>query len=161
MSHPSHSEKARIWVTRFRRNYKEVLKNTLVSGLAIFIFSYGGLLAMIQVFPDLFVAYISPVFNSDGSRDVYFYLHPFILALSLSVFWNRFRKMFEGNVLQIGIEFSVVYTFIALVPIMWITYATMDVPLSMVVTWLVYGLFQSAIAGFFLAWFSPWEGHTS
>ncbi len=158
MDHPTHIHEADIWIDRIRRNAKEILKNTLYAGIAIFVISYGGLYTSIRLYPDFFIDYINPVFNSDGSRDLYFYLHPFVLALSLSVFWNRFRKMFGGNKVKIGIEFGVVYAFVALVPIMWITYAAMDVEFQMVATWLIYGLFQSSIAGMIFAWFNPYSG---
>jgi hypothetical protein len=72
------------------------------------------------------------------------------------VFWNRFRKMFEGNKIKTGLEFGVIYAFVALVPIMWITYAAMDVEFQMVATWLIYGLFQSSIAGMIFSWFNPY-----
>ena len=55
--------------------------------------------------------------------------------------------MFDGNRLKIGLEFGIVYSFVALVPILWITYAAMDVNVQMVMTWLIYGIFQSTIAG--------------
>ena len=135
----------------------KILKNTIIAGLAIFIFSYGGLFLAIRMFPSFFIDYINPVFNSNGDRDVYFYLHPFILALSLSLFWNRFRKMFVGNRIMIGIEFGLVYALIALLPILWITYSAMDVEFNMVATWLIYGFFQSSIAGIFFAWFNPYK----
>ena len=152
MEHPTHIDEADIWIDRIRRNAKEILKNTLVGGLAIFIASYGGLYLAIRLNPNFFVDYINPIFNSDGSRDFYFYLHPFILALVLAVFWNRFRKMFGGNKIKVGIEFGIVYAFVALVPILWITYSAMDVDFQMVATWLVYGLFQSSIAGMIFSW---------
>jgi hypothetical protein len=157
MRHPSHAEKAVHWMHRFRRNARSIIKNTLAAGTAVFIISYGGLYLAIQLFPDLFVAYISPVFNSDGSRDVYFYMHPYVLALSLSVFWSRFGRVFEGNRFQIAAEFSVTYTFVALIPIMWITYSAMDVGLQMVATWIIYGLFQAFIAGYCLTVMQPME----
>jgi hypothetical protein len=157
MDHPTNIQEADIWIDRIRRNGKEIAKNTLVAGLAIFIFSYGGLFVAVRLFPTFFIDYINPVFNSDGSRDLYFYIHPFILALSLSVFWNRFRRMFGGNKIKIGVEFGIVYAFVALIPILWITYAAMDVEFQMVATWLIYGLFQSSIAGIFFAWFSPYK----
>lgn len=157
MEHPTNIEEADIWIDRIRRNGKEISKNTLIAGIAIFVFSYGGLFVAIRLFPNFFIDYINPVFNSDGSRDIYFYAHPLVLALSLSVFWNRFRRMFGGNKIKIGIEFGVVYSFVALVPILWITYAAMDVEFQMVATWLIYGLFQSSIAGMFFAWFSPFK----
>ncbi len=144
-------------MTRIRKNAPKILKNTMVSGIAVFVVSYGGLYLAIRFFPELFIEYISPVFNSDGSRDVYFYLHPFILTLSLSVFWSRFGRMFEGNTFQIAAEFSVVYTFVALVPILWITYSAMEVGFRMVATWIVYGLFQCFIAGFCLTSIDPQE----
>ncbi len=37
MEHPTHIDEADIWIDRIRRNAKEILKNTLVGGLAIFI----------------------------------------------------------------------------------------------------------------------------
>ncbi|MBK9734010.1 MAG: hypothetical protein IPO92_03170 [Saprospiraceae bacterium] len=140
---------------RFKRNGREIFRNASITGIVLFIISYGGLYAAIVVFPNFFVDYINPIFNSDGSRDLYFYLHPFVLALSLSVFWNRFRKMFGGNLINKGIEFGIVYAFVALIPIMWITYAAMDVGFQMVTTWLIYGLIQACIAGAVLAKISP------
>ena len=150
--HHTPIEEAEIWIERIKRHGREIFKNTIVAGIAIFIVSYGGLFLAIRMFPSFFIDYINPVFNSNGSRDVYFYMHPFILALSLSVFWNRFRKYFVGNILMAGVEFGIVYTFIALVPLLWITYAAMDVDFQMVITWLIYGLFQSSVAGIVLSW---------
>lgn len=144
-----------IWLDRFRRNGKSILKNTLVAGAGIFIFSNGGLYAAIKLFPEFFISYINPIFNSDGSRDALFYLHPFVLAISLAVFWNRFKKMFGGNKIKIGLEFGLTYAFVALVPIMWITYAAMDVDFSMTATWLIYGLIQSSIAGIIFSYIDP------
>ena len=131
---------------------QEIFKNTLFAGIAIFISSYGGLLLAISLFPSFFVDYISPVFNSDGSRDVFFYLHPFILSLALAVFWNRFQSMFRGHFVLRGFEFGFIYAAIALIPVMWITYSAVDVSLSMVFTWLLYGIFQSCVAGIIFAW---------
>ena len=141
------TESTEIWIDRIQRNSREIFLNTLISGIAIFLVSYGGLFLTIRLIPNFFINYISPVFNSDGSRDTYFYLHPFILALSLSVFWNRFRKYFEGNIIKVGVEFGLVYAFVALVPILWITFAAMEVDLQMIITWLVYGFMQSSIGG--------------
>ncbi|MGB4839539.1 MAG: hypothetical protein WBP08_11130 [Saprospiraceae bacterium] len=150
--HHTPIQEAEIWIERIKRNGREILSNTIFSGVAIFILSYGGLFLAIRIFPNFFIDYINPVFNSDGSRDLYFYLHPFVLALSLSVFWNRFSKYFVGNVLMAGIEFGIVYSFVALVPLLWITYSAMDVEFQMVFTWLVYGLFQSCVAGVVFCW---------
>jgi hypothetical protein len=138
----------RLWKDRIKRNLKDVLTNALISGFIIFVFSYGSLFIMIRLFPSIFIDYINPIFNSGGERDILFYLHPFVLSLSLSVFWNRFCNIFTGSFYKMGIEFGFIYTFVALVPILWITYSAMDVSLEMIFTWLIYGLFQSCIGGF-------------
>lgn len=158
MDHPNHVTEKDIWVDRIRRNSKEILKNTVLAGILIFLVSYGGLFVAIRISPSFFTDYINPIFNSDGSRDLYFYLHPFVLALSLSVFWNRFRKMFGGNKIKIGIEFGMVYAFVALLPVMWITYSAMDVTLQMIGSWLMYGLLQACIAGIVFAFIDPYRG---
>jgi hypothetical protein len=128
-------------------NIKDILKDAIIAGLVIFIVSYGGLYLAIKIFPEFFINYINPVFNSDGSRDTFFYMHPFILGISLSIFWSRFYKFFRGNIILTGLEFGVTYGFVALLPILWITYAAMDVEFQMVASWMIYGVFQSSIAG--------------
>ena len=128
-------------------NIKDILKDAVITGLVIFIVSYGGLYLAIKIFPEFFINYINPVFNSDGSRDTFFYMHPFILGISLSIFWSRFYKFFRGNIILTGLEFGVTYGFVALLPILWITYAAMDVEFQMVASWMIYGVFQSSIAG--------------
>ena len=101
---------------------QDIIKNSAIAGIAIFIFSYGGLLIAISVFPSFFVDYISPVFNSDGSRDLFFYLHPFVLSTALAIFWKRFQSMFRGHFIKRGLEFGFIYAAIALIPVMWIIY---------------------------------------
>jgi hypothetical protein len=136
-----------LWLDRIRRNIREISFHTLAAGVAIFLVSYGGLFIAIRAYPQFFVDYINPMFNSDGSRDLYFYVHPLVLSLSLSVFWNRFSRLFEGGILAVGIEFGILYTFVALVPVLWITYSAMDVNMSMILSWLLYGLVQTITAG--------------
>ncbi|MCB9308880.1 MAG: hypothetical protein H6567_02330 [Lewinellaceae bacterium] len=143
------------WVERGERHALKITKNTLLVGLVIFICSYGGLYLAVRMFPNFFVKYLDPIFNSAGERDIFFYLHPFILAFALAIFWNRFRKYFHGNKIKIGLEFGAIYAFVALVPLLWITWSAMDIPLSMAVTWLVYGLFQATLAGIMLSYLDP------
>lgn len=146
-SDPTPVEEIERWIDRFKRHFREVVTNTLIAGLGVFLISHFLLILSIQYFPEFFISYLNPLFNSDGSRDVLFYMHPFVLTHSLSLLWNRFQKYFRGNILKTGLEFGVLYAVVALVPILWITYAAMEVNLTMVLSWLAYGLVQSAIAG--------------
>lgn len=133
----------------------QFLKSAIVAGIAIFAVSYGGLYAGLYLIPDFFDGYISPVFNSDDSRNFFFYLHPFVLSFALAFFWGRFKQMLRGNDLMRGLEFGLLYALIALVPVMWITYSAVDVSLSMVLTWLLYGTVQACVAGLIFTRLSP------
>jgi hypothetical protein len=134
---------------------KKVFKSGLVAGIILFIVSYGGLYLTIRFVPILFVAYNNPLFKSDGSRDILFYLHAFIISFALSWFWERFKGLFRGPFLLRGLEFGLVYAIVALLPVMWITFSSLDITLVMVVSWFVYGLFQAVLAGIIFARINP------
>ena len=121
---------------------KKVILSGLVVGAFLFIFGYALLFFAIKFFPEFFVSYNNPLFNSDGSRDVLFYLHAFVLSLALAWFWERFKGMFKGNFVLRGLEFGFVYSVVSLIPVMWITFSALDVTVSMVGSWLFYGFIQ-------------------
>jgi hypothetical protein len=134
---------------------KKIIISGLVAGTILFILSYGGLSLAVKFFPSLFLEYNNPLFNSDGSRDVLFYLHAFLISLALSWFWDRFKSLFNGSFLVRGIEFGVVYAVVALLPVMWITFSALDITVIMVLSWFVYGLVQATIAGLLFARINP------
>jgi len=134
---------------------KRILLPGLVAGLLLFTISYGGLYIAIKCFPALFVEYNNPLFNSDGSRDLLFYSHAFIISLALSWFWERFKSLFKGYFIVRGIEFGLVYALVAFVPVMWITFSSLDITFVMVASWFLYGLCQSVIAGIVFAKMNP------
>lgn len=134
---------------------KKVILSGLLAGVILFIVSYGGLYLAIQYLPILFVDYNNPLFNSDGSRDVLFYSHAFVISMALSWFWERTKPVFKGNVVLRGFEFGLVYAIVGLVPVMWITFSSMDITLPMVISWFLYGLFQSILAGIVFAKTNP------
>ena len=124
-----------------------LLKYTLAGGIVLFVLSFGFLYLSFKMNPSFFETYLDPMFNAGGDRDLLFYIHPFVLAAGLAILWYRFRKYLKGNVLVHGIEFGVMYGIVALVPILWITYSAMDVNMSMILSWLLYGLVQTITAG--------------
>jgi len=130
---------------------KKILTTGLIAGCILFILSYGGLFLGVRFFPNLFVAYDNPLFNSDGSRDVLFYMHAFIISFALSWFWDRFKILFKGSFIMRGLEFGFVYSIIALLPVMWISFSSLDITVMMVVSWFLYGLTQAIIAGLVFA----------
>jgi hypothetical protein len=134
---------------------KKILITGLIAGCILFVISYGGLFLGVKFFPRLFVEYNNPLFNSDGSRDVLFYLHAFIISFALSWFWDRFKVLFKGHFIMRGVEFGLVYSIIALLPVMWISFSSLDITLVMVLSWFLYGLAQAIIAGLVFAKVNP------
>ena len=134
---------------------KKILFSGLVAGSILFVLSYGGLFTAVKFFPSLFIEYNNPLFNSDGSRDVLFYLHAFIISLALSWFWDRFKGLFKGAALLRGVEFGLVYSIVAFLPVMWITFSALDITVVMVLSWFVYGLVQATVAGLVFAKINP------
>src|SRR6476646_12136607 len=130
---------------------KKIILSGLVAGIILFIISYGGLYLSVRFFPSLFIEYNSPLFNSDGSRDLLFYLHPFIISFTLSWFWDRFKALFKGTFILRGIEFGFVYAMVALLPVMWITFSSLDITYRIVLSWFLYGLMQAIFAGLIFA----------
>lgn len=134
---------------------KKVLFSGLIAGILLFVLSYGGLFLAVKFFPNLFIEYNNPLFNSDGSRDVLFYLHAFIISFSLSWFWDRFKGLFGGGVILRGLEFGFVYSMVSLLPVMWITFSSLDITVLMVLSWYFYGFIQAIIAGLVFAKTNP------
>lgn len=134
---------------------KKIIVSGLIAGCILFVLSYGGLYIAVKFFPSLFIEYNNPLFNSDGSRDVLFYMHAFIISFALSWFWERFKGLFHGAFILRGLEFGLVYSIIALVPVMWISFSALDITVTMVLSWFVYGLIQATIAGIVFAKINP------
>lgn len=134
---------------------KRVLFTGFIAGCVLFIVSYGGLYLGIRFFPEFFIEYNNPLFNSDGSRDLLFYLHAFVFSMALSWFWQRFKGLFSGTLVLRGLEFGAVYSLVALLPVMWITFSSLDITMAIVFTWFVYGMVQAIIAGLVFAATNP------
>jgi len=134
---------------------KNIIKPALIAGLILFVVSYGGLYLAVQFLPFLFVKYINPMFTSDSNRDILFYSHAFVLSFALAWFWERFKGLFKGNPVVRGLEFGLVYSVVALIPVMWITFSSLDITFIMVLSWFFYGLCQAMVAGIVFAKVNP------
>lgn len=134
---------------------KKIMTSGLIAGCLLFVSSYGGLYLGVKFFPGLFVTYNNPLFNSDGGRDILFYLHAFVISFALAWFWDRFKALFKGPLFLRGLEFGLVYAVTALLPVMWISFSSLDISLVMVSSWFCYGLAQAIIAGLVFAKMNP------
>jgi hypothetical protein len=134
---------------------KKILSSGLIAGIILFIVSYGGLFLAIRFFPEFFVSYNNPLFESEGKRDLLFYMHAFIISFALSWFWERFKSLFNGPFVLRGLEFGSVYALVALLPVMWITFSSLDITILMVASWFFYGFLQAIVAGIIFAKVNP------
>jgi hypothetical protein len=126
---------------------KKIILSGLLAGVVLLILSIGGLYATIWFFPGVAAQYYDPTFDTQAGRYMIYYAHPFVIALALSWFWDRFKGVLTGGFLTKGIEFGFVYALIAIFPIMWLTYSAMNVSLALVASWWVFGLLQGLVAG--------------
>jgi hypothetical protein len=53
------------------------------------------------------------------------------------------------------LEFGGVYALVATLPAMWITFSMLTITITMVASWVVYGLLQACIAGIIFARMNP------
>ena len=134
---------------------KKIIIAGLVAGVILLILSVLGLYITIWFFPGLAGQYFDPAFNSGEGRVMLYYVHPFVISLALSWFWSRFKGVLTGSFLNRGIEFGLIYTLIATIPMMVLIYSAMSVSLAIVTTWFLLALVQGIVAGFVFEKMNP------
>jgi hypothetical protein len=130
---------------------KKVLTSGLVASIVLLAFAFLCLQLTPILLPAVALEYFNPVFVDDESRQIFYFVHPVILAFALAWFWNRFKDLFVGNLFFRGLEFGFVYVIIATLPIMVLIFSALDISLAVIATWLIYGFFQATIAGLIFA----------
>lgn len=133
----------------------KVVTTWFITGVVMLVLGAGMLYGGIYLFPRISDEYFSPVFRKAGEADWTFYVHPFILAFALKWFWERYKGIFKGGFLLRALEVALVYSIVALFPILWLTFSAIDVSLKMIMTWFIYGLVQSFAAGIVFAKLNP------
>jgi hypothetical protein len=126
---------------------KKIISSGLKAGIALLILSVLGLYITAWLFPSIAIQYFDPAFDTQSSRVMIYYIHPFIIGLALSWFWSRFKGTLTGSFFTKGIEFGVIYALIAIFPMMWLIYSAIHISLEMLTTWFVLGLLQGVLAG--------------
>ena len=134
---------------------KKIVLPALLIGILLLVLSYGLLFVLVNVFPSLAEEYFNPAFRRMDNRSVLYFLHPFVISFALAWFWKRFKEPFKGAFWVRGLEFGGVYALIATLPSMWITFSAIELSISMVLSWLAYGLLQAVLAGVLLARMNP------
>jgi len=126
---------------------KKIAIAGLVAGIVLLVLSILGLYTTIWLFPGLAAQYFDPAFNDGEGRIMLYYIHPFVISIALSWFWDRFKGALSGSFITRGIEFGMIYTLIATLPAMLLIYSAMSVSLAVVATWFLLALIQGTVAG--------------
>lgn len=134
---------------------QKLIISGLVAGVALLLLSIIGLYFTIWLLPNIAVQYFDPAFASQSSRDMIYYVHPFIISFALAWFWRRFKGVLTGSFITRGIEFGLIYVLIAIFPMMWLIYSAMSISIEMVATWFVLGLLQGIVAGLIFEKINP------
>jgi hypothetical protein len=134
---------------------KKIVLPGAIAGAVLLVLSFAMLFGAIKLFPALAEEYYNPVFRTDGGRNWMFYVHPFLLAMALSWFWERFKGQFTGSMIVRDLELGLVYTLIATLPAMWMTFSAFDISAGMLFTWLGYGFVQAVVAGVIFSRMNP------
>lgn len=134
---------------------KKLLLSVILSTVVLMLLSWGMLFLSIQFFPEVSAEYLSPVFRSAGSIDWMYFVHPLVLSIALKWFWERYKSIFNGNILLKGFEVALVYSVVAMIPVLWLTFSAIDISMKMVMTWMLYGFMQAFAAGIVFAKLNP------
>ncbi len=134
---------------------KKVITAYVTAVIVLLAFSYLVLWLTIRLMPGIAEQYFDPMYSDSAKRSILYFVHPFIVALALKYFWQRFRHMFKGKPLMRGMEVGLVYGLIAILPAMWITFSGLSVSITIVATWIIYGTLQGMIAGMIYAKINP------
>lgn len=134
---------------------KKIIISGLIAGVVLLILSILGLFITIWLFPTIASQYFDPAFDMQSSRVMIYYIHPFIISLALSWFWQRFKSALTGSFITRGIEFGFIYMLVAILPMMWMIYSAMSISFEMVATWFVFGWLQGVIAGLIFEKMNP------
>ncbi|HEX5554280.1 MAG TPA: hypothetical protein VFX43_13630 [Chitinophagaceae bacterium] len=125
---------------------KKIFLSGLIAGTALLMLSVAGLYLLIWQMPDMAMEYFGPAFISQTQRNLLYYVHPFVIGISLSWLWERLQSRLKGPALAKSLEFGLFYMAIASFPYMLLIYSAIDVSLSVVLTWLVFGFIEATLA---------------
>jgi hypothetical protein len=134
---------------------KKIIISGFVAGIVLLILSALGLYMTVWLFPSIAQQYFDPAFDTQTSRVMLYYMHPFVISIALAWFWSRYKTVLTGSFITKGIEFGLIYAGIAIFPMMWLIYSSISVSIEMLATWLVLGILQGVISGLIFEKMNP------
>ena len=136
-----------------KMNMKKILWTGLVTGIVMLI---GNMLLnpiINLVFPNLQAVYEgNAVFRPwDDPIMMLFFLYPIVLGFPLAWIWDKTKKLFKKSIWVNGLNFGLIYLFIAGLPSFIINFSSFSLPIAMVGSWSAMGIVNGFVAGLVLA----------
>lgn len=125
----------------------KILTAGAVAAVVLLALAFASIKLLPVIMPAVAEEYYKPVFVNDETRNLFYFVHPVVLAFALSWFWSRFKGVLNGNWLMQGLEMGVIYLVVATLPAMIIIFSAIDVSVTVIGTWLLYGFVQGTLAG--------------
>lgn len=131
---------------------KKILWTGLLAGIAMVLVNMALNPLFYAVFPGLKESYMNPVFRPwEDPIMMLFFLYPIALGFGLSFVWDKTKQLFKKSACQNGINFGMMYFFVAGIPAFLINFSSFNLPLVMILTWTMMGLIDGVVAGCVLA----------
>lgn len=130
-----------------------MLKKALLAGVAILVFSLVLNWLVGLVFPDVALVYQNPALFRPWNDPIMmlYFGYPFVLGFALVYLWELVKNTLKGDPTRKALQFAKMYFIAAGIPGMFITYSSFQLPLAMVLLWLVSGFVEALIAGYVFA----------
>jgi len=125
---------------------KRKVLSGLAAGVILLILSIAAIYILLWQFPDMAMEYFGPAFISQSQRNVFYYIHPFVIAACFLWLWVRFGHLFKGSAFVKSVKFGAVYMAFATFPYILLIYSAMDVPLLIILSWLAFGFLEATVA---------------
>lgn len=135
----------------------KIIRNGLLVGVAMLIVTFAINFATISVFPEFQEIYENTeIFRSpDDPLLMLYLLFPFTLGLALAWVWGRIKQDFSGALARDSWNFSLLFLAVAGVPTFLINTGSFNLPLAMMLSWLVTTYINGYVAALILGKLDP------
>jgi len=139
-----------MWITIKKTNMKKVIGPGLLAGLVMLIVAMILNYIFGAIWPSLAAEYANTdIFRAweDWRMTYLFFAYYFVAGLVLAWAWSKTKKLFKGKCCQRGMHFGIAMWIVMAIPGMWMSYASFQLSLAIIVSWLVMNLINYMIAG--------------
>jgi hypothetical protein len=138
--------------TILKKNMKKMLLTGLAAGVVMVIVNMALNPIFNAIFPSLQESYMNPVFRPwNDPIMMLFFIYPLALGFGLSFIWDKTKQLFKKSAFKNGINFGLIYFCVGGIPAFLINFSSFNLPVLMILTWTIMGLFNGLTAGLILA----------